>query len=90
MKIDITIEQPSFGQKVGQCTNGEVWRHNGLSALKRRDEIVVNINRQLFSSYAQCLSFLNSTSIRKLWCSRHKAFVNSQFEGGAPLRTTII
>ena len=23
-EIDITIEQPSFGQKVGQCTNGEV------------------------------------------------------------------
>ena len=47
-EIDITIEQPSFGQKVGQCASGEVWRHNGLSAPKRRNEIVVNVNRQLF------------------------------------------
>ena len=23
-EIDITIEQPSFGQKVGQCSSGEV------------------------------------------------------------------
>ena len=23
-EIDITIEQPSFGQKVDQCTNGDV------------------------------------------------------------------
>ena len=23
-EIDITIEQPNFGQKVGQCSNGEV------------------------------------------------------------------
>ena len=61
-EIDITIEQPIFGQKVGQCSSGEVWRHNGLSAPKRLYEIVVNVNRQLFSSYAQCLSFLNSTS----------------------------
>ena len=56
-EIDIMIEQPSFGQKVGQCSSGEVRRHNGLSAPKRRNEIVVNVNRQLFSSYAQCLSF---------------------------------
>ena len=54
-ETDITIEQPSFGQKVGQFSSGEVWRHNGLSAPKRRNEIVVNVNRQLFSSYAQCL-----------------------------------
>ena len=33
-EIDITIEQPSFGQKVGPCSSGEVWRHNGLSAPK--------------------------------------------------------
>ena len=25
-EIDITIEQPSFGQKVGQCYRGKVWR----------------------------------------------------------------
>ena len=30
-EIDITIEQPSFGQKVGQCASREMWRHNGLS-----------------------------------------------------------
>ena len=47
-EIDITIEQPSFGQKVGKCASGEVWRHNGLSAPKRLNEIVVNVNRQLF------------------------------------------
>ena len=52
-EIDITIEQPSFGQKVGQCYCGKVWRHNGLSAPKLRNEIVVNVNRQLLSSYAQ-------------------------------------
>ena len=62
-EIDLTIEQPSFGQKVGQCASGEVWHHNGLSAPKRGYKIVVNVNRQLFSSYAQCLSFLNSTSL---------------------------
>ena len=56
-EIGITIEQPSFGQKFGKRNNGEVWRHNGLSAPKRRNEFVVNVNRQLFSSYAQCLSF---------------------------------
>ena len=56
-KIDITIEQPSFGQKVGQCSSSEVWHHNGLSAPKRRNEIVVNVNRQLFSSYTRCLLF---------------------------------
>ena len=56
-EIDITIEQQSFGQKVGQCYLGKVWRHNGLSAPKRRKEIVVNVNRQLFSSYAQFFSF---------------------------------
>ena len=60
---EITIEQPSFGQKVGQCSSGEAWRYNGLSAPRRCNEIVVNFNRQLFSSYAQCLSFLNSTSL---------------------------
>ena len=31
--------------------------YNGLSAPKRRKEIVVNVNRQLFSSYAQFFSF---------------------------------
>ena len=62
-EIDITIEQPSFGQKVGQYYRGKVWRHNGLSAPKLRKEIVVNVNRQLFSSYAQFFSFLNSTSL---------------------------
>ena len=57
-EIGITIEQLSFGQKVGQCTNGEVRRHNGLSAPKRRNEIVVNVNRQLFSSYARRALFI--------------------------------
>ena len=42
---------------------GKVWCHKGLSAPKWRNKIVVNVNRQLFSSYAQCLSFLNSTSL---------------------------
>ena len=50
-EIDITIEQPSFSQKVGQCYRGKVRRHKGLSAPKLRNEIVVNVNRQLFSSY---------------------------------------
>ena len=27
-KIDITIEQPSFDQQVGQFSDSEVWRHN--------------------------------------------------------------
>ena len=44
-EIGITIEQSSFGQKVGQSSNGKVWRHNGLSAPKRRNKIVVNVNR---------------------------------------------
>ena len=44
-ETDITIEQPSFDQKVDQCTNGEVWRHNDLSVPKRRNKIVVNFNR---------------------------------------------
>ena len=55
-EIDITIEQPSFGQKVGQCSGGKVRCHNGLSAPKLRNESVVNVNRQF-------LSFLNSTSL---------------------------
>ena len=33
-EFDITIEQPSFGQKVGQCASGKVLCHNGLSAPK--------------------------------------------------------
>ena len=44
-EIDITVEQPSFGKKVGQCYRGKVWRHNGLSAPKLRNKIVVNVNR---------------------------------------------
>ena len=62
-EIDITIEQPSFGQQVGQCYRGKVWRHNGLSVPKLRNEIIVNVNRQLFSSYVQFLSFKNATSL---------------------------
>ena len=40
-EIDITIEQPSFGQKFDQCSSGEMWHHNGLSAPKWRNEFVV-------------------------------------------------
>ena len=58
-EIDITIEQSSFGQKVCRCSSGEERRHNGLSAPKTPKEIVVKVNRQLFSSYTQFLSFLN-------------------------------
>ena len=64
-EIDITIEQPSFGQQVGQCSSGEVWRHNGVPKLRK--EIVVNVNR-----------------MRNV----NRSFLNSQLDGGAPLRTT--
>ena len=91
-EIDSTIEQPSFDQKVGQCASREVRRHDGLSAPKRRNEIVVNVNRQLFSSYAHVYHFKIQHRFRNppfsLRYSRHKAFVKSQFKGGAPLRTT--
>ena len=95
-EIDITIEQPSFGQKVGQCASREVWRHNGLSAPKQRNEIVVNVNQQLFSSYGVREMFIIlKFNIASAICHfrydipvRHKAFVTSQFKGGASLRST--
>ena len=43
-EIDITIEQPSFSQKVGQCSNGEV--HNGLKARSHRHRETRNEKRE--------------------------------------------
>ena len=77
-EIDITIEQPSFSQKVGQCYRGEVWRHNGLSAPKLRNEIVVNVNRAIFLilkfNIASAIRHFhyNIPAIRPLWCHSSK------------------
>ena len=47
-EIDITVEQPSFDQKVGQCSSGEVLRHNGHGAPTRHKETVVFVVRAMF------------------------------------------
>ena len=69
------IEQPSFGQKVGQCSDGEVWRHNGLSAPKRRNVRWFNLQLrfQPFPHHRPCHQYCARASDRLRGCDEDMA-----------------